>query len=604
VSRIQRLSSRLANQIAAGEVVERPASVVKELVENAIDAGASRIDLVLEAGGSQLIRVRDNGRGIPQDDLALALSRHATSKIATESDLEGICSLGFRGEALASIASVSKLVMTSNATDEKSGYAVQVHGVDMTSEVIPAPHPQGTTVEVRDLFFNTPARRKFLRAEKTELGRIDDVIRKMTLSHPAVAIMVTHNGKVYRQFQAARAIEDQHHRIKAVFGQSFLDQALYFEEQIGSMQLKGWISLPTYSRSQADQQYFFVNDRCIRDKVCSHAVRQSYKDVLFHGRHPVYAIFLNLDPTLVDVNVHPTKHEVRFRESRGVHDLIYRTIHQVLASVRPEGQSGPNQVLEAGFSGEQPPLGSFDPGYVQRNMAFTSRQNQGSGFFGLSQSPSQMPSNWTGTTVGLGAGQDDGAEIPPLGYALGQLHGVYILAQNINGLVAVDMHAAHERITYERLKRAMDADGLKTQPLLVPVSLALSAREVALVTDRADELSEIGLQLEAVSEESVIIRGVPSMLSRDNPEQLVRDVLSDFLEFGSSNRINDGRDELLSTMACHGSVRANRKLSIPEMNALLRDMEETERSGQCNHGRPTWFQLTLSELDSLFMRGQ
>ena len=426
----------------------------------------------------------------------------------------------------------------------------------------------------------------------------------MTLSHPAVAIMVTHNGKVYRQFQAARAVEDQHHRIKAVFGQSFLDQALYFEEQIGTMQLKGWISLPTYSRSQADQQYFFVNDRCIRDKVCSHAVRQGYKDVLFHGRHPVYAIFLNLDPNLVDVNVHPTKHEVRFRESRAVHDLIYRTIHQVLASVRPEGGHAPNQVLEPGFEGGLSELAPIDPGYVQRNMAFTSRSNQGTGFFGLSQSPSQSPSNWTGTTLGFDAGLDDGAEIPPLGFALGQLHGVYILAQNVNGLVAVDMHAAHERITYERLKRAMDADGLKTQPLLVPVSLALSSREVALVTEHAVELSEIGLQLEVVSEESVIIRGVPAMLSRDSSEQLVRDVLSDFLEFGSSNRINDGRDELLSTMACHGSVRANRKLSIPEMNALLRDMEETERSGQCNHGRPTWFQLTLAELDSLFMRGQ
>ena len=601
--RIRKLSSRLANQIAAGEVVERPASVVKELLENAIDAGATRIDLTLVAGGTQLIRVKDNGCGIPEADLELALSRHATSKIQQESDLEGIGSLGFRGEALASIASVSKLMMTSNATGEKSGFAVEVTGEAMTSRVVPAPHAQGTTVEVRDLFFNTPARRKFLRTEKTELGRIDDIVRKMSLSHPQIAFLVSHNGKSYRQFQAAAGSADEQLRIKAIFGQDFLNQALYFEEALGGMQLKGWISLPTYSRSQADQQYFFVNQRFIRDKVSSHAVRQGYRDVLFHGRHPVYAIFLNLDPRWVDVNVHPTKHEVRFRESRAVHDLIYRTIHRVLASVKPEAQastaflgSETGPIDEVAYSGSS--------GFVQHNMAFNrlSQQAGPSNVFtaapklsryGVGSLPNNTPPEPT----------EDG-EIPPLGYALAQLHGVYILAQNASGLVAVDMHAAHERITYERLKSAMASDNLVSQPLLVPVSVALSEREVALVTEQDEQLQQLGLQLEVASNESVVVRGVPAMLSRDNPEALVRDVLADFLEFGTSHRIQDDYDALLSTLACHGSVRANRRLSIPEMNALLRDMEATERSGQCNHGRPTWFQLSIAELDSLFMRGQ
>ncbi|MDA0761553.1 MAG: DNA mismatch repair endonuclease MutL [Proteobacteria bacterium] len=599
--RIQKLSNRLANQIAAGEVVERPASVVKELLENAIDAGATRIEATLENGGTKLIRVKDNGGGIPEAELALALSRHATSKIQAESDLEGIASLGFRGEALASIASVSKLVMTSNADQGKSGFAVQVAGEEMISSLAPAPHSQGTTVEVRDLFFNTPARRKFLRTEKTELSRIDDVIRKMSLSHPGIAFMVAHNGKSYRQFPAVTDSADERQRIKAIFGQDFIDQALYFEEAHGGMRLKGWISLPTYSRSQADQQYFFVNHRCIRDKVSSHAVRQGYQDVLFHGRHPVYAIFLELDPKLVDVNVHPTKHEVRFRESRGVHDLIYRTIHHVLASVRPEAQLG-RAGDSTGSSGQELAITEQAPGFVQHNMAF-SRLSQGSG--GLSQG-GRMPGNWTSTrldTQTLDISNQDG-EIPPLGYALAQLHGIYILAQNAAGLVAVDMHAAHERITYERLKAAIDMDDLRTQPLLVPVSVSLSEREVALVVDEGEQLQALGLQLEIASAESIVIRGVPAMLSRDNPEALVRDVLADFLEFGMSNRIDNDRDELLSTMACHGSVRANRRLSIPEMNALLRDMEATERSGQCNHGRPTWFQLTIADLDSLFMRGQ
>lgn len=601
--RIQLLSSRLANQIAAGEVVERPASVVKELMENAVDAGATRVDLSLEAGGTKLIRLRDNGSGIDEADLALALSRHATSKIASQSDLEGIRSLGFRGEALASIASVSKLTLTSNATDEKAGFKVQVVGEAMRSEVAPAPHARGTTVEVKDLFFNTPARRKFLRTEKTELSRIDEIIRKMTLSHPNITLMVTHNGKPYRQVQAVSGQVDQQQRIKTVFGQSFVDQALYFEEKLGEVTFKGWISLPTFSRSQADQQYFFVNGRSIRDKVCSHAVRQGYQDVLYHGRHPVYAIFLDLDPAQVDVNVHPTKHEVRFRDSRSIHDLIYRTIHRVLASVRPEGNAVPAST-DAAASMNWPEGAEQEQGFTQRNIAFPRSSGMGFGYFKLSSSSNGNPGNWTHSTASIDFGSVEADDIPPLGYALGQLHGVYILAQNAQGLVAVDMHAAHERITYERLKNAMDHDELKVQPLLVPVSLALSAQEVDLVMALGPELTQLGLQLEVASEESIVIRGVPAMLGRGNPEGLVRDVLSDFLEYGSSQRMTEQRDELLSTMACHGSVRANRKLSIPEMNALLRDMEETERSGQCNHGRPTWFQLTLAELDGLFMRGQ
>ncbi len=604
-TRISQLEQRLANQIAAGEVVERPASVVKELLENSLDAGSQRIEIDLEAGGVSRIRVRDDGYGIHADDLTLALCRHATSKLASAEDLNRISTLGFRGEALASIASISRLTLASNATDANDGgYSVVSTGPNMEMVVTPAPHRRGTTVDVRDLFFNTPARRKFLRTERTEYLKIEEVVRKLSLSHSAVSFVLNHNGKTMRQFHGG---EDQSKRIAGVFGQAFLEQAIYFEDERAGMQLRGWIGLPTYSRSQADQQYFYVNGRIIRDKLVTHAVKQGYADVLYHGRNPVFSLFFTIEPSLVDVNVHPTKHEVRFRESRDVHDFIFRSIHRALAEVRPDssetgqsssGLAGVGEAATAGYNnGSETPSQSF--------MSFGAGNGPRGGAIGISDRGrllSELYGNNDAAPRQMDAG--DAGDIPPLGYAVAQLHGIYILAESARGLVLVDMHAAHERITYEHMKVASDAEGLKTQPLLVPMALAVSEKEAGIAEDCADELQLLGLGLQRVSEESIVVRSVPTLLARGNVEQLVRDVLADFLEYGTSERVREHRDEILSSMACHGSVRANRRLTIPEMNALLRDMEETERSGQCNHGRPTFSELSVAELDSLFMRGR
>ena len=629
-ARISQLDTRLANQIAAGEVVERPASVVKELLENSLDAGSTRIEIDLEAGGVKFIRVKDDGSGIHQDDLTLALSRHATSKIATTSDLAAITTLGFRGEALASIASVSRLLLTSNAADatadasldSNSGYAIEASGADMQMSVQPAPRGKGTTVEVKDLFFNLPARRKFLRTEKTEFNRTEDIVRKISLSHPDVTFILSHNGKTQRQYHGGT---DASERIASVFGRAFLEQSIYLEEARGGMRLYGWIGLPTYSRSQADQQYFYVNGRIIRDKVITHAVKQGYADVLYHGRNPVYALFLEIDPALVDVNVHPTKHEVRFRESRDIHSFVHRAIHHRLAEVTPEDQAG-----EQGASPSTLAVAGEQSGRMQSNMTFTpGGSHSGRGYAQAQSDRANLYSElFSGGRASEGAGHQVGGHVgespliekplndenddsltaeeamPPLGYAVAQLHGVYILAQNQQGLVLVDMHAAHERITYERMKLACDTEGIKSQPLLVPLSIAVSEQEAGVIDQLADELKALGLEVDQASAESVIVRAVPTLLAKGDLEQLVRDLLSDFLEFGTSERVLQHRDEILSTMACHGSVRANRKLTIPEMNALLRDMEETERSGQCNHGRPTWCELSLAELDGLFLRGR
>lgn len=587
--RILQLDKRLANQIAAGEVIERPASVIKELLENSLDAGSDRVDIDIEAGGSKLIRIRDNGQGIHQEDLQLALARHATSKIALPDDLDEIRTLGFRGEALASIASISKLKLTSNSENGKDGWCVQARGADMATEVTPAPHSRGTSVEVADLFFNTPARRKFLRTERTEFLKIEEVVRKVALSHPGVTFVLTHNGRTARQYHAD---DDESRRIASVFGQSFLENAVYIEQesQFSGMNLSGWIGLPTYSRSQADQQYFFVNGRMIRDKLVTHAVKQAYADVLYHGRHPVFGLFFTIDPKLVDVNVHPTKHEVRFRESREVHDFIFRTIHRALAEVRPDESVAP--VAETVF--EQP---------RQTPIAFTAG-NAPAGARRVAEPAELYAELFAKDGYEPSALPEADATLPPLGYAIAQLHGIYILAENANGLILVDMHAAHERITYEHMKTACDSDGIKSQPLLVPLSISVSEKEADLMDEFGDELEALGITVQRASEESIIVRSVPTLLAKDDVESLIRDVLSDLAEYGESQRIQQHRDEILSTMACHGSVRANRKLTIPEMNALLRDMEETERSGQCNHGRPTWCELTMTELDSLFLRGR
>lgn len=615
MKRIALLSQRLANQIAAGEVVERPASVVKELVENSVDAGAARIDVEVEQGGSKLIRIRDDGQGINKEDLALALSRHATSKIADLDDLENIASLGFRGEALASISSVSRLLLASRSADatDTGGWQVEAAGQEMTPTLAPVAHPQGTTVEVRDLFFNTPARKKFLRTENTEFSRIDEVVKRVALSRFELAFSLRHNQRTVHQLQAAHSMQEKQRRIGLVCGPAFLEHAVYIDIEASGLRLWGWVCLPTFSRSQPDLQYFYVNGRVIRDKLVSHAVKQAYRDVLFHGRHPAFVLYLELQPALVDVNVHPTKHEVRFRDQRLVHDFLFRSLHKALADVRPAdhmeqpaGDAGPSQTGIAGIesTGQQVPLGlRLDEGTGELYAPVDAQPASYAG----------MRGGWRQNAVPAGSLADQSAlyqrlnadaEVPPLGYALAQLHGVYVLAQNQHGLIVVDMHAAHERITYEHMKSASDNQSIKAQPLLVPISIAVSQAEAECAEAQAAELSTLGFDIARVADESVIVRQVPSILARADIEQLVRDVLADVREHGRSERISAYRDELLSTMACHGSVRANRQLSIAEMNALLRDMERTERSGQCNHGRPTWVYQSMSDLDKLFLRGQ
>lgn len=603
---IRLLEPRLANQIAAGEVVERPASVVKEAVENSLDAGATRIDIDVEAGGTRLLRIRDNGAGISEADMALSLARHATSKIDSIEDLEAVASLGFRGEALASIASVSRLVLTSN-TDEHSAQGQQAvcEGREMAVSVRPAPHPRGTTLEVRDLFYNTPARRKFLRTEKTEFGHIHEVIKRQALSRPDVTFTLHHNGKQTLQMGAAESDSERNRRIATICGKEFAEHTVTIEREAGPLRLWGWVAEPTFSRSQADLQYFFVNGRVIRDKLVSHAIRQAYRDVLFHGRHPAFVLFLELDPGGVDVNVHPTKHEVRFRDSRGVHDFLFGTLSRALADVRPGQTQSPAAAEMVESVAQQSTIG-LSPGGLPASLAgqtgaLTSGAGGDRGQFGARYaSPMLQPTS----NAPQPEFSDRSAEIPPLGFAVAQLHGVYILAENQHGMVLVDMHAAHERITYERLKQAREGAGITGQPLLVPITLAVSNREAAIAAEQAEELASLGVLIEAVGEEAVVCRELPAPLKDADAEALVRDVLSDLLEFGTSDRIASSLDELLSTMACHGSVRANRRLTLPEMNALLRDMEETERSGQCNHGRPTWVQLGMADLDKLFLRGR
>ena len=653
MKRIHLLSPRLANQIAAGEVVERPANIIKELVENSLDAGAQRIEIDVEQGGIKLLRIRDDGHGIPKDDLPLALSRHATSKITTLDDLEAVHSLGFRGEALASISSVSRLTMTSATAPEEgqaeseSGQAwqVEVEGREMAATVKPAAHPKGTTLEVRDLFFNTPARRKFLRTEKTEFNHVDEYFKRLALSRYDVAFSLRHNQKVIHSLRPALRNIDKEKRVAALLGTKFIDAALHVDAEAAGLGLTGWVGLPTFSRSQADMQYFFVNGRVVRDRLVAHAIKQAYRDVLYHGRQPAFVLYLTVDPALVDVNVHPTKHEVRFRDGRLVHDYLFRTLHKALADVRPDNQVAPTSLqgsgvltedASAGTSGltspalmanSQQPVTGIQAGEFsgqERMSLLPGRdplsgrplENQTNNFANNSggvqehlnayQSLSQ-PLNVeeridpeTGEIVTVAVEND----VPPLGFAVAQLHGIYILSQNAHGLVVVDMHAAHERITYERLKIAVDNQNVQSQPLLVPITLSVSEGEADAAEQFAEEFARFGVVLQRAAPESIMIRQIPVILQQAEVERLVTDMLADLMQHGSSDRIQAHRNEILGTMACHGSVRANRKLTLPEMNGLLRDMEDTERSGQCNHGRPTWTQMSMSDLDKLFLRGR
>lgn len=618
--RIQLLSPRLANQIAAGEVVERPSSVVKELLENSLDAGATHIEIDIESGGARAIRIRDNGQGIPKEDLSLALSRHATSKIGSIDDLESVSSLGFRGEALASIASVARVTLTANTAEQGEGWKVQCEGQDMETRLEPAPHPVGCTVEVRDLFFNTPARRKFMRTEKTEFKHLEEVVKRLALSRFDVGFVLRHNQRVIHNLRAATTTHERERRAIMVTGSAFMENAVHLEMERAGLTLTGWVGLPAFSRSQADLQYFFVNGRVVKDKLVTHAVRQAYRDVLYHGRHPAYILYLEVDPALVDVNVHPTKHEVRFRDGRTVHDFLFSTLHRALAEVRPQDQLE-QQANVRGLDAQQlatpetqlqqqtpmnlqmaPPSAPDYSPYTPVHPTTSQVQEQMVGYQQMQRGVEALDRQ--GAAGHEQANGQAEQQVPPLGFAVAQLHGIYILAENEQGLIVVDMHAAHERTTYEQLKQAFDQQGVVAQPLLVPVSIAVSEGEASCAEEYQQTFSKLGFVVERAGPETLLVRQVPSMLRNADSEQLVRDVLSDMQAQGSSDRIREHINEILSSMACHGSVRANRRLTIPEMNALLRQMEATERSGQCNHGRPTWTQMTLFELDKLFLRGR
>ena len=630
-NRIRQLPAQLVNQIAAGEVVERPASVAKELIENSLDAGADRIEIDLEQGGVKLLRVRDNGSGIPREDLALALSRHATSKIASLADLEAVASLGFRGEALPSIASVSRLEVRSRARDAEEAWAIRGDGGDRLDEPAPAAHPIGTTVEVRDLFYNTPARRKFLRAEKTELGHIEQVVRRIALARPGARFRLNHNGRTLLDLPAAEGEEGMRRRLAQLAGEGFLEHALAVAEAAVDLRLQGWVAAPAFSRSQADLQFFYVNGRLVRDKLVTHAVRQSFQDVLHQSRHPAYVLYLDLPPLLVDVNVHPAKQEVRFREGRQVHDFIFRALHRRLA----EGEMGGGVATLGGpDAGPDFGTGPAEPGAPPRQLPMSPRIAEGRGDW-LAHLEVQRPdvapplSGATGSgsgdapTAGLaqvlpgvGPGAEELGGIPPLGYALAQLQGIYILAQAADGLVIVDMHAAHERIGYERLKQSWEASlaeggpggdrapGLRRQPLLVPVVVRVSEREADLAEASAGLLTRFGLVVDRVGAASLAVREIPILLQGADAEGLLRDLLADLVVHGRSDMLQARVNEILGTLACHRAVRAHRRLTLEEMNALLRDMERTERADQCNHGRPTWVRLSLAELDRLFARGR
>lgn len=624
---IRPLPEILINQIAAGEVVERPASVVKELVENAIDAGASRVDIDLEEGGVRLIRIRDNGSGIAPEQLPLAVSRHATSKIADLDDLESVATLGFRGEALPSIASVSRFTLCSRRAHDEHGSALQIEGGKI-GEVTPRAHAPGTTVEVRELFYNVPARRKFLRAERTELGHIEEWLRSLALARPDVELRVSHNGKASRRYKPGDLYSDA--RLAETLGEDFANQAVRVDHSGAGLRLHGWIAQPHYSRASADQQYLYVNGRSVRDRSVAYAVKMAYGDVLYHGRQPAYVLFLELDPTRVDVNVHPAKHEVRFRDSRLVHDFVYRTLKDALADTRAgmsaqEIGAGPAHPADAAAVPTASSAGASGFGLVRG--AAPGSGGGGGGFSGwrpqqpLGLQVADAPAAYAALYAtpagaeraaalppmpsenGLPVTSAD-AGVPPLGYAIAQLHGIYILAENAEGLIVVDMHAAHERIGYERLKNAHDGIGLQSQPLLVPITLAVGEREADTAESEADTLAALGFEVTRAGPGSLHVRSIPALLAHAEPEGLLRDVLTDLREHGQSRRVASARDELLSTMACHGAVRANRRLTVPEMNALLRDMEITERSGQCNHGRPTWARFSLAEIDRWFLRGR
>lgn len=590
---IRLLPDQLISQIAAGEVIERPSAVVKELLENAIDAGATQLAIRLEAGGVKRIAITDNGSGIPPEQLALALTRHATSKIAHLHDLENVTTLGFRGEALASIASVAQLTLTSRTRE--AAHAWQVHGHDPAS-VSPASGAIGTVVDVQDLYFNTPARRKFLKSEQTEYGHCMEVVRRIALARPDLRFSVTHNGKTTEHWQESELAD----RSAQILGESFAQARLPLEESAGPVRVRGFVGLPTAARGRADAQYFYVNGRFVRDKLLTHAVRSAYQDVLHGDRYPAYVLQLELDPALVDVNVHPAKIEVRFRDSRAIHQFVFHAVSRSLAS------TAPNSELPAPAVSANPSPFSTLPWHAQPPRQSSLGVAQDMARYGALFSDNFSAGSPVTTTNALGNASNDqqDEESFPLGFALAQLHGIYVLAQNRAGLVLVDMHAAHERILYEQFKQALEEKSVTLQPLLIPVSFHADAVEVGTVEEHQTSLASLGFDIAVMSPTTLAVRAIPALLKNADVQSLARDLLRDLREFGGSHVLTEHRNELLGTLACHTAVRANRALTIPEMNALLRQMEATERADQCNHGRPTWVQLAITDLDRLFLRGQ
>ena len=606
---IRLLPDQLISQIAAGEVVERPASALKELLENSLDAGSTDIQVSLVQGGVKQLRVADNGSGIAQEDLALALTRHATSKISSLEDLESVASLGFRGEALASIASVSRTQVSSRAQATKHAWRITSNGSEI-SAIEPAALDTGTVIEVNDLYFNTPARRKFLKTEGTEFGHCEEAFHRVALSRPDVAFMLQHNGRALSRY----AVSAPEKRFAEVLGAEFAAESIAVDEASAGLRLWGIAAKPTYNRNSRDTQYVYVNGRFVRDKLISHAIRQAYQDVLHHDRHPAFVLFLELDPALVDVNVHPSKTEVRFRDGQAIHRFIFHSLHKALAT--PTGVSNAVTASQAQYNPFSQPATNSNgqsayPTYQsQINLSASESANFYQTMFGTTPASINDTREFASPVCYAERTEDvttTQAEFP-LGFAVAQIHGVYVLAQNKLGLVVVDMHAAHERIMYEKLKDALDHKQVPMQPLLLPISFNAERLEVATVQDtlasNTDSLQQLGFDIAVLSPTTLAVRAVPTMLQHADAVTLARDVLRDLRECGASRALTERRNELLGTMACHAAVRANRNLTVPEMNALLRDMEATERSGQCNHGRPTWFQVSMQDLDKMFMRGK
>jgi DNA mismatch repair protein MutL len=614
VLRIQRLTPQLTNQIAAGEVIERPASIVKELVENSLDAACQQIDIDIDKGGIQRIRVRDDGLGINKDDLVLALDRHATSKICDLNDLTQIKTLGFRGEALASISSVSRLYLASSTDISNQGWKIASDRHN-ECELSPISHPQGTTVDVHDLFYNTPARRKFLRKEQTEFSHIETLVKRLALSHFSIGFTLQHNKRLIHQLEPARHKAMQEERIAALCGLTFIENAIYIDMPAIDLHLWGWISLPTFSRSQTDLQYFYVNNRIVKDRLINHAVKEAYHDVLYNGRHPAFILFLEIEPEFVDVNAHPAKYEVRFRESRTVYDFAKQCLKKALANPvsvsadltslqppdTPEQDIKTNKEYLANTIHQQTTLSL----QVEEAPCIPYTTSTPTPTTAISVQPDcLLPAKLTHATVPHSPEQIDHSTKPPLGFALAQLHGIYILAQNTLGLVLVDIHAAHERILYERLKQAVENSAIAVQTLLLPISLSLLPKETQILEEYQDLLTQFGFELENLGPGTAIVRQIPTLLSSIDIAQFIHDVLNDLNEHENTQRFSEKINERLSSIACRHALHAKRSMTLPEMNQLLRDMETTERSNQCNHGRPTWKQFTLSEVDRLFLRGR